>query len=230
MCGWCMSPTRSRATASRCAKPSWCFPKASPFPASRSRITSKPSTSRKLGRKSKNSPNRTPSSPSAIFSISTASSSPAWMTTCAGCYRHGAVRIAGSHHVPPNAMKVPDLMEELFATIQTIADPVERAAQLHHGISRIHPFTDGNGRAARLAMNFVLLAAGYPPISIPTDRPPGLLRRPRSRRLRRFPHLARFPHPATRQRSSMFGLPPSKPLPCSDHRSPDTSPAFHSLT
>jgi Fic family protein len=87
----------------------------------------------------------------------------------AGSYRRGAVRIAGSHHVPPNALKVPDLMEELFTEIQTITDPVERAAKLHHGIARIHPFTDGNGRAARLAMNFVLLAAGYPPISIPTD-------------------------------------------------------------
>ena len=28
--------------------------------------------------------------------------------------------------------------------------------------------TDGNGRAARLAMNFVLLSAGYPPVSIST--------------------------------------------------------------
>jgi Fic family protein len=87
----------------------------------------------------------------------------------AGSYRTGAVRIAGSSHVPPNPVKVPDLMEELFTEIQTITDPVERAAKLHYGIARIHPFTDGNGRAARLAMNFVLLAAGYPPISIPTD-------------------------------------------------------------
>ena len=85
-----------------------------------------------------------------------------------GSYRSYAVRVAGSNHCPPNATKVPDLMEELFAGIQTIADPVERAAKLHYGIARIHPFTDGNGRAARLAMNFVLLAAGYPPISIPT--------------------------------------------------------------
>jgi Fic family protein len=86
----------------------------------------------------------------------------------AGSYRRGTVRIAGSHHVPPNPMKVPDLMEELFSELKTISDPVERAAKLHHGIARIHPFADGNGRAARLAMNFVLLAAGYPPISIPT--------------------------------------------------------------
>jgi Fic family protein len=87
----------------------------------------------------------------------------------AGSYRTGAVRIAGSNLVPPNPLKVPDLMAELFASLQDIAEPVERAAKLHHGIARIHPFADGNGRAARLAMNFLLLAAGYPPVSIPTD-------------------------------------------------------------
>ncbi|GAA5482349.1 Fic family protein [Haloferula sargassicola] len=82
----------------------------------------------------------------------------------AGSYRTSAVRIAGSNHVPPNAVKVPDLMADLFADLS--ADPVERAARLHHGVSAIHPFNDGNGRAARLAMNFVLIAAGYPPVSI----------------------------------------------------------------
>jgi Fic family protein len=86
-----------------------------------------------------------------------------------GSYRTYAVRVGGSNHVPPNAVKVPDLMTELFTSLSTITDPVERAARLHHGIAFIHPFTDGNGRTARLAMNFVLLAARYPPISIPTD-------------------------------------------------------------
>jgi len=87
----------------------------------------------------------------------------------AGSYRSGAVRIAGSNHIPPNPLKVPALMDELLAGLSAIADPIERAAMLHYGIARIHPFADGNGRTARLAMNFVLLAAGYPPISIPTD-------------------------------------------------------------
>jgi len=86
-----------------------------------------------------------------------------------GIYRTYAVRVAGSNHVPPNAVKVPDLMTTLFAELPDITDPVARAAKLHHGISHIHPFADGNGRAARLAMNFVLLAAGYPPVSIPVD-------------------------------------------------------------
>jgi len=84
----------------------------------------------------------------------------------AGNYRISAVRIAGANLVPPNPVKVPDLMDRLFADLPGIADPVERAAKLHHGIAAIHPFSDGNGRTARLAMNFVLLAAGYPPVSI----------------------------------------------------------------
>jgi len=87
----------------------------------------------------------------------------------AGTYRSSAVRIAGSNHIPPNPIKVPDLMDTLFAEIESISDPVEKAAKLHHGIASIHPFADGNGRTARLAMNFVLLAAGYPPISIPVS-------------------------------------------------------------
>ena len=86
-----------------------------------------------------------------------------------GSYRTYAVRVGGSNHVPPNAVKVPDLMTGLFTGLSAIADPVERAARLHHGIASIHPFTDGNGRTVRLAMNFIMLAAGYPPISIPTD-------------------------------------------------------------
>jgi Fic family protein len=87
----------------------------------------------------------------------------------AGRYRNSAVRIAGTTHVPPNPLKVPDLMAELFAEIAKTDDPVERAAKLHHGIASIHPFADGNGRAARLAMNFALLAAGYPPVTIPPE-------------------------------------------------------------
>ncbi len=87
----------------------------------------------------------------------------------AGTYRSSAVRIAGSNHIPPNPIKVPDLMEELFQKTSQLEDPVTQAAKIHHGISAIHPFNDGNGRAVRMAMNFILISAAYPPISIPTE-------------------------------------------------------------
>lgn len=44
--------------------------------------------------------------------------------------------------------------------------PVELAALFHYRYIRIHPFEDGNGRIARLLMNFILLRHGYPMIVI----------------------------------------------------------------
>jgi Fic family protein len=43
---------------------------------------------------------------------------------------------------------------------------VERAAMLHTDFVKIHPFIDGNGRTARLLLNFELMKEGYPPIVI----------------------------------------------------------------
>ena len=45
--------------------------------------------------------------------------------------------------------------------------PVEFAAWLHREMVTIHPFIDGNGRAARLLMNLALLQDGYPITIIP---------------------------------------------------------------
>ena len=39
-------------------------------------------------------------------------------------------------------------------------------AQLHHRFILIHPFGDGNGRIARLLLNYVLIRLGYPPFVI----------------------------------------------------------------
>lgn len=48
-------------------------------------------------------------------------------------------------------------------------NPILLAAQFHYRYIRIHPFDDGNGRTARILMNFILLKFGYPPIIIRTE-------------------------------------------------------------
>lgn len=42
----------------------------------------------------------------------------------------------------------------------------ERASNLHIALINIHPFSDGNGRTARLIMNYELIKNNYPPVLI----------------------------------------------------------------
>ena len=42
--------------------------------------------------------------------------------------------------------------------------------KLHHDFVLIHPFDDGNGRVARMLVNYVLMRQGYPPIIVPTEQ------------------------------------------------------------
>lgn len=82
----------------------------------------------------------------------------------AGRYRTVPVRIAGSTVIMPNAMKVPDLMNEFISWLQTSSDhPLTVAVDAHFKLVSIHPFVDGNGRTARLLMNLLLMQSGYPP-------------------------------------------------------------------
>ena len=43
---------------------------------------------------------------------------------------------------------------------------IEKAAWIHAEFVKIHPFQDGNGRTARLIMNYFLLTHGMPQTSI----------------------------------------------------------------
>lgn len=90
----------------------------------------------------------------------------------AGRYRSINVRIAGAQHLPPDALLVPEQMQSLLEWYHAEAQslhPVTRAAQLHSDFVKIHPFTDGNGRTARLLLNLELLKNGFPAIILPVE-------------------------------------------------------------
>lgn len=85
----------------------------------------------------------------------------------AGKYRNVPVRIAGSRVIMPNPIKVPDLMKKYFEWLEVRSDNnILRACEAHNRLVSIHPFSDGNGRTARLVMNLLLLLSGYPPIIV----------------------------------------------------------------
>ncbi|NQY73788.1 MAG: Fic family protein [Candidatus Margulisbacteria bacterium] len=75
----------------------------------------------------------------------------------------------GSIHYYTDPLHVQDEMDVLISWIYEqlpTLHPVIVAAISHYNLARIHPFDDGNGRVARLLMNFVLMKAGYPPAVI----------------------------------------------------------------
>lgn len=86
----------------------------------------------------------------------------------AGKYRSENVYIKGAKHIPPNFITVPELMEKLIINYSNWEGfhPIIRSALLHGEFVKIHPFSDGNGRTARLIMNMVLIQNGYVPIII----------------------------------------------------------------
>ena len=71
-------------------------------------------------------------------------------------------------HIPPDFVKIPELMEKLILNYETWNKyhPIIQAALLHGELVKIHPFIDGNGRTSRLIMNLDLMNHGYNPVII----------------------------------------------------------------
>ncbi len=90
--------------------------------------------------------------------------------------RHNNVRTAtGEIFEYADPLDVRPRMRDLVTWLQKIldekpADPVILAAKLHHDFVLIHPFADGNGRVARLLVNYLFLRLGYPPIIVKSAR------------------------------------------------------------
>ncbi|MBL8004075.1 MAG: Fic family protein [Candidatus Kapabacteria bacterium] len=70
------------------------------------------------------------------------------------------------HYTDP--MNVAAEMKELMEWYRTSTNdhPVIKATDFHYKFIRIHPFDDGNGRLARLLLNYELLVNGFPPVII----------------------------------------------------------------
>lgn len=87
------------------------------------------------------------------------------ITEDAGHYRTIGVRITGATFMPPPSSEVKPRMDMLLKWLRENPDeltPIELAAFFHHRFVQMHPFSEGNGRIARLLMNALLMKDGYP--------------------------------------------------------------------
>lgn len=88
----------------------------------------------------------------------------------AGHYRKQNIIVTGTDFVfpPPSQLKeTMALFVDEIPRLRAGTHPIEFAALLHTRLVTIHPFVDGNGRAARLLMNLALLQEGFPVTIIP---------------------------------------------------------------
>lgn len=111
-----------------------------------------------------------------------------------GGVQTGYVIHAGQYKTRPNSVitrygdrfeyaspeETPGLMTDLIdwynaAEREGKLSPVELAALFHYRYIRIHPFEDGNGRIARLIMNFILTRHDYPMIVVRSRKKSGYL-------------------------------------------------------
>lgn len=84
------------------------------------------------------------------------------------------VTLAGETFYYASAEETPAMMTDLIdwynkAEQSKKLSPFELAALMHYRFIRIHPFEDGNGRIARLLVNYILIRHGYPIIIVRND-------------------------------------------------------------
>ena len=94
----------------------------------------------------------------------------------AGSYRSTRALMASTAIVPPNYVKIPYIMAQLEADVNTQNQrTIDTALHIHYMLLTTQPFSDGNKRTARLMMNLYLMERGYPPIFVERERKPEYL-------------------------------------------------------
>ncbi len=90
-------------------------------------------------------------------------------------------------HIPPHPVKLPSYMEAFNDWLEhfqeglddggkqiTVLRILKFATLVYHRLTFIHPFSDGNGRVARLAFNYVCRRYGLPYVVLKTSSYPPL--------------------------------------------------------
>ena len=85
-------------------------------------------------------------------------------------YRKEGAFIRGTRYVPPGPEKLAELMNRYEASINQVDNSIIKAILAHFFFVTIHPYTDGNGRTARLMMNYLLMTSGYQWITIKAEQ------------------------------------------------------------
>jgi Fic family protein len=62
-----------------------------------------------------------------------------------------------------------EFVKELCRKFKEQGDVIDLAAWAHHHFTLIHPFSDGNGRTARLLMSLIFMQAGKNPLLIDNE-------------------------------------------------------------
>lgn len=93
----------------------------------------------------------------------------------AGQYRDTPTRISGTlvsttapHLIYSELYGVCDRADAIYNMLETEEKSkiIEHSAEIHHEITVIHPFNDGNGRTSRALMNYQFIQCDLPPIYI----------------------------------------------------------------
>jgi Zn-dependent peptidase ImmA (M78 family)/fido (protein-threonine AMPylation protein) len=74
--------------------------------------------------------------------------------------------------IPQALMELDQKIKEIVVTMDemSMCDFIDEVVTIHHRITVIHPFRDGNGRTARVFLNWMFILKGIPPVYLKADR------------------------------------------------------------
>jgi Fic family protein len=88
----------------------------------------------------------------------------------AGRYSRRQRAILGSPLLLPSPAEIPPLVADFARWLADAPNGPATAFAAHARLVASHPFSDGNGRTARLLMNLLLLRGGWPPVAIDPEQ------------------------------------------------------------